>query len=185
MRLSRFIIFTLTVFLIPTWFLLVNHPEYIPKWLDFMRISEPNNVPLILQILIMEIAVDGLRLASINTPSMLSGSFSIIGALVLGEFGVKAELFVPEVILFGAFVAMANYTQASFELGYAFKFTRLVILILTAVFDIWGYLAGIVFLILLVAFNKTAGGKSYLYPFIPFNRKAFVRVFLRPKMEKE
>lgn len=184
MRLSRFLIFTLTIFLIPTWFLLVNHPDWIPKWLDFMQITEPSNVPLILQILIMEIAVDGLRLASINTPSMLSGSFSIIGALVLGEFGVKAELFVPEVILFGAFVAMANYTQASFELGYAFKFTRLLILILTALLDIWGYLAGFIILILFVAFNKTAGGKGYLYPLIPFNRKAFIRVFLRPKMEK-
>ena len=35
-----------------------------------------------------------------------------------------------------AFVAVANYTQPNFELGYALKFMRLELLVLTAVFEL-------------------------------------------------
>ena len=81
-----------------------------------------------------------------------------------------------------AFVAIANFTQSSYELGYAFKFMRMILLLLTAVFDIWGYIAGIIFTLVLVATNKTVNGKrSYLYPLIPFNGKALARLLFRLK----
>ena len=38
-------------------------------------------------------------------------------------------------MLYMAFVAVANYTQPNFELGYALKFMRLLLLTLTALFD--------------------------------------------------
>ena len=36
--------------------------------------------------MILELAIDGLRLAAINTPNMLSTPLSIIGAIVLSDF---------------------------------------------------------------------------------------------------
>ena len=43
-----------------------------------------------------------------------------------------------------AFVTIANYSQSSFELGYALKFMRVILLILTSIFDVWGYAAGVI-----------------------------------------
>jgi stage V sporulation protein AF len=79
-----------------------------------------------------------------------------------------------------AFVAIANFTQRSYELGYAVKFLRIVLLVLTGLFDLWGFLGGVLLIIFLIASNKTVNGKrSYLYPLIPFNGRALLSVLLR------
>lgn len=179
LRIIRMFVFALTLLLIPLWYLLIRNPEYIPQWLDFIRIEEPNSVPIIAQLFIVEIVIDTIRLASINTPQALSGSFGIIGALVLGEFAVSAGWFVPEVVLYMAFVAMTNFTQPSFELGYAFKLLRMMLLGLTALFNAWGFLAGVVIIALEIAFNKTVTGQSFLYPLIPLNIKALKSLIFR------
>lgn len=184
LRIIRMFVFALTLLLIPVWYLLIRNPDYIPQWLDFIRIEEPNTVPVIAQLFIVELVIDTIRLASINTPQALSGSFGIIGALVLGEFAVSAGWFVPEVVLYMAFVAMTNFTQPSFELGYAFKLLRMMLLALTALFNLWGFIAGIIIIALEIAFNKTVTGQSFLYPLIPFNAKALRSLIFRMPINK-
>lgn len=179
LRIVRMLIFSLTLLMTPIWYLLIRNPEYIPHWLDFIKIEEPNSVPIVAQLFIVEIVIDTIRLASFNTPNALSSSFGIIGALVLGEFAVSAGWFVAEVVLYMAFVAMTNFAQPSFELGYAFKLFRMMLIALTAIFNLWGFIAGIVIVILEIAFNKTVSGQSYLYPLIPFNGKALLNLLLR------
>ncbi len=179
LRITRMIIFALTLLLIPVWYLLVQNPEYIPEWLDFIRIEKPNTVPVIAQLYIVELVIDAIRLASFNTPNALSSSFGVVGALVLGEFAVSAGWFVPEVVLYMAFVAVTNYTQPSFELGYAFKLKRMTLIGLIALFNIWGFIGGLVIIALEIAFTKTVTGQSYLYPLIPFNGKALASLLLR------
>lgn len=100
LRITRIAIFLLTLFLTPLWLLLVEHPQWIPPWLSFIGVSKPNGVPLLAQLLVLEFAVDGLRMASTNTPSIMSNSLSIIGALLLGDFAVQSGWFVPETILY-------------------------------------------------------------------------------------
>ena len=68
---------------------------------------------------------------------------------------MKSGWFNAEVMLYMAFVAVANYTQPNFELGYALKFMRLELLVLTAVFNWIGFLAGTVIVICSICFNKT------------------------------
>lgn len=179
MRIVRMIIFALTLLLIPVWYLLTKNPDYIPQWLGFIRIEEPNSVPVLVQLLIVELVIDAMRLASINTPNALSSSFGVIGALVLGEFAVSAGWFVPEVVLYMAFVALSNFAQPSFELGYAFKILRVVLIILVAFFDLWGLIGGVVLIALLLATTKTVTGQCYLYPLIPFNGPALLGLLIR------
>ena len=118
LRTVRMLVFLLTLILTPTWYLLMINPQWIPSWLEFIQIEEPNQVPILAQLLLIEFIIDGLKLASLNTPSVLSNSFSVVGALILGDFAVQAKWFVPEVVLFMAFVAIANFTQPSFCLLY-------------------------------------------------------------------
>lgn len=185
LRISRIIIFLLTLFLIPVWYLLIKNPDIIPGWLEFINVKEPNSVPVIVQLLILELVIDGIKLASLNTPSSLNNSFAVVGALVLGEFAIKARWFVPEVVLYMAFVAVANYTQPSFELGYAFKLLRTALLILTACFNYVGFIIGIIGMTALLATTKTVTGVSYLYPLFPFNKAEFLRLFIREPIDRK
>lgn len=187
LRLSRFLIAFLTYFLTPTFLLLMQNPQWIPAGLSFIRIQDTVNIPLICQFLLLELAIDGLRLAAVNTPNMLSTPLSVLAALVLGEFSVNSGWFNQEIMLYMAFVAIANYTQSSYELGYALKFMRIINLLATALFGIWGYIGAVVFCVFSIACNRTVANTSYLYPLFPFDGKALAaRVFrLRMSGEKE
>ena len=141
----------------------------MPHGFEFIELKENPNIPLIWQFLILELAIDGLKLAAVNTPSMLSTPLSVMAALVLGEFSVKSGWFSSEVMLYMAFVAIANYTQANYELGYALKFMRVIALVATSLFGVYGYAGAIIFAILTLLCNRTVAHKSYLYPLIPFD----------------
>lgn len=184
LRWIRIAVFLLTLLLTPLWFLLIQNPGWIPDWLSFLKIEEPNSVPILAQLLLIEFVLDAVKLASLNTPSVLSNSFSVVGALVLGEFAIKSGWFVPQVVLYMAFVAVATFTQPSFELGYSFKLFRVVILILTALFNLWGFFGGILLMVLMICLTKTVGGRRYLYPLIPFNGRALSRLLLRRRINR-
>ena len=180
LRLARFLISIVTFFITPTILLLTMYPEWIPEWLSFIKLQEYTYVPLMFQFLILEVAVDGLKLAAVNTPSMLSTPLSIIAGLALGEYAVTSGWFNAEAMLYMSFVALANYTQPSYELGYALKFFRMITVILTGLFGIWGLIGGTLFLIIALLSNHTLDGRRrYLYPLIPFNKKALKRQLLR------
>lgn len=179
LRIVRAVIFGLALLLTPVWYLLIQNPELIPQGLSFILIDEPYSIPVFLQLMIIELVVDALKLASLNTPNSLSNSLSIIGALVLGELAVSAKLFSSEVVLFMAFVAIANFAQPSIELGYAFKLSRVFILVMTALFNVVGFCVALILTILMIALTSTISGKSYLYPLIPFKGKALLSLFFR------
>lgn len=184
LRLSRFLIAFVTYFLTPTFLLLMQNPRWIPAGFDFILIKDPIHLPLLWQFLVLELAIDGLKLAAISTPNMLSTPLSVMAALVLGEFSVNSGWFNSEVMLYMAFVAIANYTQSSYELGYALKFMRIINLIATALFGIWGYLAAVLLLIVSIACNRTVADTSYLYPLLPFHGKELARRIFRVRIEK-
>ena len=182
LRLSRMMTGVLCLLLTPTWLLGMMHADALPQWLAFTKLSDMTYVPLIFQLLILEFAIDGLRLAAINTPSMLTTPLSVIAGIVLGEYSVKSGWFNSETMLYMAFVTIANYSQSSFELGYALKFMRVILLLLTAVFDVWGYIIGFVIAVCAIVFNKTIAGKSYIYPIIPFSWKELKKRFFRGRL---
>lgn len=185
LRLVRLGVLLLSMFVTPIWYLLVSVPGRLPEWLEFLAEPEPCALPLLAQLLTVEFLIDLLKLASLNTPAALSNSFSMLGALILGDFAVKAEWLTPEVLVYMAFVSISGFSQPSFELGYAMKLLRMLLLILSAMFDIWGLVGGIILMIVLLATNKTVAGPGYLYPLIPFNAKALKRLLLRVPIGKE
>ncbi len=179
-RFVRHLVFWSTLFVIPLWFLLVKNPSISPPFLTFLLPQNTGRVPIFVQLILVEFVIDGLRLASMNTPGMLSNSLSVVGGLILGDFAVSIGWLIPEVILYMAFVSIANFTQRSYELGYAFKFLRIGLVILVQFFNYIGFAVGCVGILLLLATNKTVNGKrSYLYPLFPCNPKALLSLFIR------
>ena len=184
-RLMRHVVFLLTLIITPLWYLCLLYPTILPEWLHFALPADTGQLPVIVQLLLAEFIIDALRLASLNTPDMLNNSLSVVGGLILGDFAVEIGWLIPEVILYMAFVAIANFTQRSYELGYAIKFMRILLLIVTAIFGIWGFATGIVLIGVLIATNSTVNGKRrYLYPLFPFDAKALKSLFFRVRKKE-
>ena len=165
--------------------LFMQNPGWIPEWLAFIRVTDEIHVALIYQLLILEFAIDGLRLAAVNTPSMLTTPLSVIAGIVLGEYSVKSGWFNSETMLYMAFVTIANYSMTSFELGYALKFMRVLLLILTFFLNLWGFIAGTLIAVGCLVFNRTIAGKSYIYPLIPFHWSELKKRLLRNRLPHE
>lgn len=182
LRIARFIIALMTYFLTPTFLFFTMYPQWLPQSFSFILVQDTVNIPLLAQFLLLELAIDGLKLAAINTPNMLSTPLSVMAALVLGEFSVNSGWFNAEVMLYMAFVAIANYTQNSYELGYAMKFMRIITLITTSLFGVWGYAGGILFTFCCLLFNRTITGQSYLYPLIPFDGNMLWKRLIRRRL---
>lgn len=185
LRWLRVIVMLLALFITPVWYLLVKDPGRVPEAMAFIVPEERGSVPLLLQLLLLDFVVDLLKLASLNTPEALSNSFSMLGALILGDFAVQARWLVPEVLVYMAFVAIANFAQPSFELGYALKMTRMVFLILVALFDAWGLIGGTIAWIILLGTTRPILGRGYLYPICPFDGKALGRLLIRQPISRK
>lgn len=182
LRWSRFVFTMVCMFLTPVWLLLINNPQWVPEWLQFITISDEITVPVLFQLLILELSVDGLKMAAVNTPSLLSTPLSVVAGIVVGEYAVSSGWFNPESMLYMAVVTVGTYSQASFEMGYAMKFLRIIELILTQIFGFWGFIAGVIIVICSIVLNKTISGKSYVYPVVPFNWADLKRKIVRLRL---
>ena len=185
LRVLRVTVFLLSLFITPAWYLMVSEPNRLPGWLNFLSSPEPVSLSLLSQLLVVEFLIDVLKLASLNTPDSLSNSFSMLGALVLGDFAVQAGWLGPEVLVYMAFVSVAGFAQPSYELGYAFKLLRVALLLVTAAFDVWGFCLGVVGIFVLLCTTKPLVGKGYLYPLVPFNGKALLRLLIREPISRD
>lgn len=179
LKLARYFITIVTVLITPLCLLALQNPDYCPEFFRFVLLDEPQNIPVFWQLILMEVGIDGLRLAALNTPNSLTTPLSIIGAIALSEFAVESGWVSMEAILYMALVTVANFTQPNFELGYSFKFCRVLLLVLTYIFNVWGFIIAFIINLVLLCTNRTLSSKSYLYPLVPFNGKEFLRKILR------
>ncbi|MEK5106561.1 spore germination protein [Cytobacillus sp. FSL K6-0129] len=181
LKFVRFISVWASLFLLPIWFLFAANPSLLPDSLSFIGPEETGKIPLILQILIIEVGIDMLRMASIHTPSSLATALGLVAALMIGDLAVSVGLFTSEVVLYFAIVAIGTFATPSYELGLANRIVRIVLLLLTSVFHMYGFIIGITLFVIWLSKMKSFG-VPYLWPFIPFNLRAFRDVLLRSPM---
>ncbi|OOB78384.1 MAG: spore gernimation protein GerA [Epulopiscium sp. Nuni2H_MBin003] len=186
LKLVRSLVLIMNLFLTPVYVLLIDNQEWIPAGINFIIPDVATNVPIYVQFLFLEVAIDALKIASLNTPSSLGTSLSVIGGLILGEYAVKTGWLIPHTILYMAVVALSSFTQPSIEFGYSIKFARSIMLLGAGVFGVTGFVVGIIINIAVLATTKTITGGSYLYPLIPFNGAALKSLlFRKPLVEKQ
>lgn len=183
LKLLRFAVLFVNMFLTPVYVLLTDNPQWLTGKLSFLLPKAPYILPIFLQFILAEFAIDGLKLASLNTPNTLGTSLSIIGGLILGDYTVQTGWFTPQTILYMSIVALSSFVQTSIELGFALKFCRIILLFFTGLFSTWGFILGIVINLILLVKTKTITGEKYLYPLIPFNWNALKHVIFRCRKE--
>ena len=185
LKMLRYFVLLANIFLTPVYVLLTDNPQWLVGKLSFLLPKDPYVIPIFLQFILAEIAIDGLKLASLNTPNSLGTSLSIIGGLILGDYTVQTGWFTPQTILYMAIVALTSFVQPSIELGFALKFNRVILLIATGLFGTWGFIVGVILNIIMLVTTKTITGERYLYPLIPFNWKALKKVIFRTRKQIE
>lgn len=184
-RLLRILNMLAVIFLTPVYLLMAEGDIPVYSKLQFFFPDEKSAMPLFVQFFLLELAIDGLKLASLNTPSSLGTSLSVVGALILGQFAVQSGWFIPQTILCMAVLALAGFTQPSIELGYAIKFMRVLILIGAAAFGVWGALAAVVINFIVLATTKNIVGDCYLYPLIPFRWEILRHLIFRTRKHEQ
>ena len=55
-----------------------------------------------IQILIMELSIELLRIATVHTPQSLSNAMGLIAAILLGEFAIQLGFFSEDILMFCA-----------------------------------------------------------------------------------
>lgn len=150
-------------------------PDLLPDNMKFIGLNKDTHIPIILQIFLADLGIEFLRMAAIHTPTALSTAMGLIAAVLIGQIAIEVGLFSPEVILYVSLAAIGTFTTPSYELSLANKMSRLVLMILVALFHIKGLVIGFTVLIIAMASIKSLQ-TPYLWPLIPFNGKALWQV---------
>lgn len=178
LRLIRFIAVWLSIFLLPLWYLFATEEHLLREYISFIGPNKEGQVPLFLQFLFVELGIDILRMAAIHTPTSLATALGLVAALMIGQVAVEVGLFTNEVILYFSLAAIGTFATPSYELSLANRIVRILLLTATALFKVYGFVIGTLLWILFLVRMKSFG-IPYLWPFIPFNYRAFRDVIIR------
>lgn len=184
-RWIRFLGMICALLLLPLWLLLVNNRQFIPEFLQFLGPKESSVIPIFIQFILLEFGLDLLRISSIHTPNSLTTSLGIIGGLILSEFAVKVGWFVPETVLYMAISAIGTFATPSIEFAMAIRIFRLLLIVLTGLFNLYGFVAGII-VIFVITYRTSSfkNGKKYTWPLIPFQWKPLSHILFRMPIPK-
>lgn len=163
-RLMRLGAVFLSLYLVPVWALSVSYM----KW----------DYSFFIQILIVEFAIELLRIATIHTPESLSNAMGLIAALLLGEFAIDFGFFSEEILLFCAIGAIGGFATPNYELSLTNKYVKIMMLVCIMFLNIYGF---IIFNLVLWAYliHLKPFGMPYLYPLIPLNINALGQFLIR------
>ncbi|HEY8393276.1 MAG TPA: spore germination protein [Thermaerobacter sp.] len=169
----------------PLWVALVLSKDHLWGLPDSVREilgpRKPAGIALEWQFILGEVGIELIRLALIHTPEALSTSLGIIGAVLIGQLSVEVGLFTSEALLYIALAALGSFATPSVELAQAFRLVRVVLLVLAGTAGIPGLLAGFLATFVLLLSTRSFG-VSYLWPLIPWDGRALLRMLLRQPM---
>lgn len=178
LRMVRFFAVWASLFMLPLWYLFAIEPDLLPDAISYIGPNDPGKVPLFVQILLVEIGIDVLRMAAIHTPSAIATALGLVAALMIGQVAVEVGLLTNEVMLYFSIATIGTFATPSYEMSLANRIIRIGLLAITALFKAPGLVIGII--IWLIALSRMKSfGVPYLWPFIPFNIRAFRDVIIR------
>ena len=181
----RFIALFLTL-LLPGIYISITsfHQEILPTELLFSILAARQNVPfpIIFELLLMEISFELIREGGLRVPSAIGSTLGIVGALILGDAAVSANIVSPILIIIVAITGLSSFAIPDFYFEFHARIYRFGFILL-------GYIAGFlgICLGLMVYLVLICSIESFGVPFtssFEFNRKSG-RYFLSPIWKRE
>lgn len=188
LKVVRFLAAFITLLLPGVYVAITNyHTELLPTELLFTIAASRNAVPFptIIEIIVMEISFELIREAGLRVPTPFGSTIGIIGALVLGEAAVSANLVSPILIIIVATTAICSFAIPDFSLSFAFRIFRFVYIILGYLCGLLGIVFGL-FIQLAILANLKSFGSPYLAPYVPItNLNGSLSYFVKPIWKRE
>lgn len=175
-RIIRYFAILISIFLVPIWMLTLNNETFISD--IFVKITNTSNIPILVQILLVELTIEILRIATIHTPNQLTSAMSLIATLILGQMAVEIGWFAFEVLLFCSISAIGGFATPSYELSLANKILKVFLIVLVGLFGGSGFIIGIYVIVMFLGSIKMFD-VPYLYPLYPYDYKEFNKVIFR------
>ncbi len=165
--------------------LLTYHYQAVPLNLLVPLAESRARVPFppIIEALIMELAFELLREASIRLPQGLGPTVGIVGGLALGQTAVEAGIVSNVMVVLVGLTAIATFVVPHYDMGWFFRMSRFIAMINAAIFGVAGIM---IFSLFTLAHMVTleSCGQPYLQPLAPFNPNDFMDTFIRAPMRK-
>ncbi len=180
LRIMR-LIATFFSLLLPSLYLSISvyHQELIPTPLLFAIASSRETVPfsIFFEIILMEISFELIREAGLRVPSPIGPTIGIVGALILGEAAVSADIVSPILIIIIAITGICSFAVPDFSLSFSVRLWRFAFLLLGYIAGMLGIAAGI-FVAMCVLANLKSFGVPYTAPYLPSSNKKIRNTFL-------
>jgi len=102
------------------------HREMIPTDLLIAIAKAKENVPFptLVEILLMELGFELIREAGLRVPGIIGNTLGIIGALILGEAAVSANIVSPILIIIVAVTGLSSFAIPNYNLAFGVRITR-------------------------------------------------------------
>ena len=162
------------------------HQEILPTELLFSILAARENVPfpIIFELLLMEFSFELIREAGLRVPSPIGPTIGIVGALILGEAAVNANVVSPILIIVVAITGISSFAIPDFSFGFHLRIFRFGFTLLGFVAGFLGIGLGI-FVYIAVLSNVKSFGIPYTVPFAPAIKSKGNGYFVPPIWKQE
>jgi len=184
-RWVRFLCIPINLLLLPLFLLLTVHYPDITANLSLLS-TPMGKGRIIFYTFTAEFLLDLFKHSNALSDSRFSGTLSVVGGLIIGDMAISINWLSKEVLFYTGFTLLTSLSLPSAEFGDALRIYRMVILVFTAIFGLPGFIGGILFSLLNMAFTPVYGPYSYLWPLIPFDWKSLRSLLFRyPTCKKQ
>ncbi|OBR68183.1 spore gernimation protein GerA [Paenibacillus oryzae] len=156
------------------------HPGLIPTELAITIIETRQGVPFpsLIEVLILEVAIEILREAGIRLPKPIGPAMGIVGGLIIGDAAVQAGIVSPFLVIVVAVTAISSFSIPTYSAGFTLRLLRFVGMIFAAVLGMYGTI--LFFLLMCSHLTKLKSfGVPYLTPLTPYRLQDWKDIFLR------
>jgi len=123
--------------------------------------------PVFIEVLIMELAFEVLREAGIRIPVPMGSTIGIVGALILGQAAVDANIISPILVIIVALTGLSSFAIPNVSFNFMIRIARFGILLLAAFMGFYGVTIGMAICVSYLATVKSFG-IPFLSPMTPY-----------------
>lgn len=183
----RFICLFITIFTPAIYIAVVNfNQETIPATLLTSFITQSAGVPFpaTIEAFFMLFICEMLRESDLRFPSSFSSSISILGALILGDAAVSANIVSPIMIIIISLTFISSMIFSNVELNGAIRCWRFIALLFASFYGLYG--VSISFILLIVSISSYYSFTlPYTFPVAPFDLSYLKDTLIKSKKKND
>jgi spore germination protein KA len=186
-RVMRFATLLIAILLPGIYLAVTNfHQEMIPTELLIAIAKSKENVPfpVIVEVVLMEISFELIREAGIRMPGIIGNTLGIIGALILGQAAVQANIVSPVLIIVVSVTGLSNFAIPSYSFAFSIRILRFVFIIAGTLLGFFGITVAWI-TISCLAFNMKSFGVNFFAPVAPVAKQGKDYLIRYPVWEQE